>query len=180
MGGRVEIGGGRSERLSQPKKELVVIVMGSPQDKEYASQIKKTLDELGVNSVFRVGSAHKTPEHVLSLVRKYDSQKDKRIVYIAVAGRSNALGGFIDAQTLNPVISAPPYSEKYGGMDIFSSLRMPSGISTTVALEAEIAALAAVKILALNNPELREKFGKYLWEHRERIIQADSDMQQGG
>lgn len=130
------------EQIVQQKKELAVIVMGSPADKDYAGQIKGTLDKFGVDCVLRIGSAHKTPEHVLGMVREYDQQRNRSVVYIAVAGRSNALGGFIDASTQNPVIS-PPYSEKYGGADIFSSLRMPSGVATTVAAEAEIAALAA-------------------------------------
>lgn len=170
----------RREPLNQAKKELVVIVMGSPADKEYAGQIKKTLDDFGVDCALRVGSAHKTPEQVLGFVRDYDRQKEKRVVYIAVAGRSNALGGFIDASTQNPVISAPPYSEKYGGADIFSSLRMPSGMATTVAAEAEIAALAAVKIFALNNPELQEKMSNYQQKLRDRIIQVDQELQQHG
>lgn len=167
----------RKEQLNQVKEELVVIVMGSPQDKDYAQHIMKTLNDFGVKSVCRIGSAHKTPEHVLSLVREYDSQKNKRIVYIAVAGRSNALGGFIDANTQNPVISAPPYSEKYAGLDLLSSLRMPSGIGTTVASEAEIAALMAIKIFALNNPGLQSKLEKYQQGQQERLIQADQEMQ---
>lgn len=93
-----------------------------------------------------------------------------------MAGRSNALGGFIDASTPNPVISAPPYGEKYCGVDIFSSLRMPSGIATTVASEAEAAALAAVKIFALNNPKLRAKFEDYQRSFRERVTQADKKI----
>lgn len=167
---------GKAEQLDQRKEELVVIVMGSPADEDYAGQIKKTLDEFGVDSIFRVGSAHKTPEHVLGLVREYDQQKDKRIVYIAVAGRSNALGGFIDANTQNPVISAPPYSEKYAGVDIFSSLRMPSGIATTVAAESEVAALMAIKIFALNNPELQAELEKYQQGQRERVLTADKEI----
>lgn len=158
------------------QEERVVIIMGSSGDQEYAEKIKKTLEEFGVEAVLRVGSAHKTPQHVLDLIKKYDSQKDKKVVYVAVAGRSNALGGFIDCQTQNPVISAPPYSEKYAGFDIFSSIRMPSGVATTVASEAEMAALAAVKIFALGNLELRDKFKDYQKKLREKILQADKDM----
>ena len=29
-----------------------------------------------------------------------------------------------------PVIACPPYSEKFGGADIYSSLRVPSGIGS--------------------------------------------------
>lgn len=162
----------RREQISQPKKELAVIVMGSPADKDYAGQIKGTLDKFGVECALRIGSAHKTPEYVLGIVREYDQQRDRSVVYIAVAGRSNALGGFIDASTQNPVISAPPYSEKYGGADIYSSLRMPSGMATTVATEAEIAALAAVKIFALNSPELQAKLETFQREQRERVFES--------
>ncbi|MBI4100354.1 AIR carboxylase family protein [Candidatus Microgenomates bacterium] len=154
------------------REELVVIVMGSPTDQEQAEKIKQVLDKFSVESVLRIGSAHKTPAHLLELIKNYDGQ-NKKIIYIAVAGRSNALGGFIDAQTKNPVISCPPYGEKYGGADIFSSLRMPSGIAATVVLEPETAALAAVKIFALDNLELAEKFENYQKSFREKIVQAD-------
>lgn len=164
------------EQIRERKEELVVIVMGSLADKDYAGQIKGTLDKFGVDCALRIGSAHKTPEHVLEMVREYDQRRDRRVVYIAVAGRSNALGGFIDASTQNPVISAPPYSEKYAGVDIFSSLRMPSGVATTVASEPEIAALMAVKIFALNNPELQAKFEDYQKKLRDRIIKADQEI----
>jgi len=60
-----------------------------------------------------------------------------------VAGRSNALSGFLDAQVTAPVIACPPASEAFGGMDILSSLRMPRGVAPLVVLEPENAALAA-------------------------------------
>ena len=42
-----------------------------------------------------------------------------------------------------------------GGADIYSSLRMPSGIGVGIALEPKSAALLAAKILAVGNPELQ-------------------------
>lgn len=168
---------GRDRQLDQPKKEeFVVIITGSPADHEYAGQIKGILNKFGVDCALRVGLAHKTPEHVLGMVREYDQQKGKSVIYIAVAGRSNALGDFIDASTQNPVISAPPYSEKYGGVDIFSSLRMPSGVATAVASEAETAALVVVTIFALNNPELQAKLETFQREQRERVLKADDEI----
>lgn len=170
----------KGERLFQTKEQLVVIVMGSRGDSEYAGGIVKTLEKFGVPYQVRVGSAHKSGEHLLSMLREYNDQEEKDIIFIAVAGRSNALGGFIDANTDRPVISAPPYSDKYGGADIFSSLRMPSGIGTMVAGEPEIAALAAIKILALNDPILANKVLAYQREMREKIISDDRETRELG
>ena len=82
-------------------------------------------------------------------------------VYITIAGRSNALSGMVDANVSAPVISCPPYSDKFGGADVFSSLRMPSGVAPMTVLEPTGAALAAAKVLAIGNPSLREKIVNY-------------------
>lgn len=137
-------------------KDRVVIVMGSGSDEEFTRPIRSTLKKLGVTYELRVSSAHKTPHKLLGILKEYESTEDK-IVYITVAGRSNALSGLVDANTRFPVIACPPQSEKFGGVDIYSSLRVPSGVAPLVVLEPENAALAAAKILALSNAEVREK-----------------------
>ena len=73
-------------------------------------------------------------------------------MYITVAGRSNALSGFTDGSVSAPVIACPPPSEAFGGADLYSSLRMPSGIAPAVVLEPANAALLAAKILGLSDP----------------------------
>ena len=78
-------------------------------------------------------------------------------MYITVAGRSNALSGMVDANVTAPVIACPPYSDRFGGADLYSSLRMPSGVAPAVVLEPDGAALLAAKILALGDPALREQ-----------------------
>jgi len=125
-----------------------VIVMGSERDLDFSREIAKYLKLLSVNYEFRIASAHKTPEKVLEIIKEFDREK---VVYITVAGRSNALSAFIDANTQKPVIACPPYSEKFGGADIYSSLRVPSGIGSVVTIEPEGAAIAAAKILALEH-----------------------------
>lgn len=126
---------------------MVIIFLGSKSDMEVGNEIVKHVTEFGLNYKIHVASAHKTPEYLLQLIKDYDSLK-KPLVYICVAGRSNALGGFVDAQTAHPVINCPPPSDKYAGLDILSSLRMPSGVAAMTVLEPEQAALAAAKILA--------------------------------
>ncbi|MBI5452502.1 AIR carboxylase family protein, partial [Candidatus Gottesmanbacteria bacterium] len=67
--------------------------------------------------------------------------------------------------------NCPPYSEKYGGLDILSSLRMPSGVAPLTVLEPEQAALAAAKILGF-----KEKIAAYQKKIREKIIEEDKKL----
>ncbi|MEJ2568125.1 MAG: 5-(carboxyamino)imidazole ribonucleotide mutase [candidate division WOR-3 bacterium] len=151
----------------------ILIIMGSGKDLDYSKKIEKTVKKFGVECELRVASAHKTPEKVKKII---EENKEREVVYITVAGRSNALSGFVDANTDKPVIAAPPYSDKFGGADIFSSLRMPSGVASLVVLEAEQAALAAVKIIALRNKKLQKKIFEYQEMYRKRIEKEDKEI----
>ena len=154
-------------------KGKAVIIMGSERDLEFCREISKHLKTLGVDFEFRVASAHKTPEKVLAILKEFEKQK---IVYVTVAGRSNALSGFVDANTSKPVIACPPYSEKFGGADIYSSLRVPSGVGSVVTVEPEGAAIAAAKILAVGD-EKREKYIKdYQLGKKKEIEKADETV----
>jgi phosphoribosylaminoimidazole-succinocarboxamide synthase len=157
---------------SQP---LVVLLLGSRADLDHAHKITKVLDELGVPTVIRIGSAHKTPDHVQQLLRHYEADGRQK-VYITIAGRSNALSGFTDAQVVAPVIACPPPSEAFGGADIYSSLRMPSGVAPAVVLEPSGAALLAAKILGVSNPAIREAVAHSQAKARDRIVSDDQEL----
>jgi len=150
-----------------------VIIMGSKSDLDFSKKIASKLSEFGIESVMRVASAHKTPEKVLEILREYEKED---VVFVTVAGRSNALSGFVDANTTKPVIASPPYSEKFGGADIFSSIRMPSGVAPMLVLEAENAALAVAKIFALKDERVRERVREYQEEKRREIYKADDEL----
>ena len=94
-----------------------------------------------------------------------------------MAGRSNALSGFTDGAVTAPVIACPPASEAFGGVDIFSSLRMPSGIAPAVVLEPANAALLAAKILAVSDPALRERVRAFQQQQAEKVINDDENQQ---
>ena len=151
---------------------LVIIILGSPSDTPFGKQIVKTLESFGISSEVRVASAHKTPRYLLDLLEKYEAEPQPK-VYITVAGRSNALSGMVDAQVTAPVIACPPYSERFAGGDVLSSLRVPSGIAPAVILEPESAALLAAKTLALTNSSLRDKIHLAQEEQRRRLVEAD-------
>jgi 5-(carboxyamino)imidazole ribonucleotide mutase len=148
----------------------VTIIMGSDRDLDFSREIAKYLKLLGVEYEFRVGSAHKTPEKVLAILKELESEK---VVYITVAGRSNALSGFVDANTAKPVIACPPYTQKFSGADIYSSLRMPSGVASLVTLEPEGAAIAAAKIFAVEDKELEQRIRDYQADKKKGIETAD-------
>lgn len=147
--------------------------MGSKADLDWANQIVKVLDTFGVESVTRIASAHKVPLKCYDLIKEYEKQN---VVFITIAGMSNALSGFTDAQTFCPVIACPPYSDKFGGADIFSSVRMPSGVAPLTILSPENAALAAAKIIGLSNPDLQAKISAFQEKKRREIEEADSNL----
>ena len=150
-----------------------VVIMGSERDLDFSREIAKYLKLLGVNYEFRVASAHKTPEKVLEIIREFEKET---VVYVTVAGRSNALSAFIDGNTSKPVIACPPYSDKFGGADILSSLRVPSGIGSVVTIEPEGAAIAAAKILAVQDPELETNVKEYQEGKKKELDKANESV----
>ena len=131
----------------------VVIVMGSKSDLARARQVAEVLSKFGLTYDLRIASAHKSPAYLLQMLQVYE-QDDAlaqvagvRRVYITIAGRSNALSGFVDAAVSAPVIACPPYADTFAGADLYSSLRMPSGVAPAVVLEPAAAALLAATIL---------------------------------
>jgi 5-(carboxyamino)imidazole ribonucleotide mutase/phosphoribosylaminoimidazole-succinocarboxamide synthase len=155
---------------------LVPIIMGSRADLEHGRQIAAALEELGIAAELRIGSAHKTPAHVLAMLEAYEADPRPK-VYVTIAGRSNALSGFVDAQVAAPVIACPPPSTAFGGADIFSSLRMPGGVAPAVVLEPAAAALLAAKILALAHPAVAARLASRRQQAIDRILSDDAENQ---
>ena len=158
-------------------KPLVIILMGSKADLEHCNKIAEACEQsFGIETVMRVGSAHKTAEYALAILRQYEADPRPK-VYITVAGRSNALSGFTDGAVSSPVIACPPPSQAFGGADVYSSLRMPSGIAPAVVLEPANAALLAAKILGLVDADVRAAVAGALKRAAEKIIEDDQSIQ---
>jgi 5-(carboxyamino)imidazole ribonucleotide mutase len=158
-------------------KPFVVILMGSKADLEHSTKISDACRQFGLETVMRIGSAHKTAEHALAILREYETDSRPK-VYITVAGRSNALSGFTDGIVSAPVIACPPPSDSFGGADIYSSLRMPSGIAAAVVLEPVNAALLAAKILGQVNDDIQEQVKAYQKRQAEKILEDDDSLKQ--
>lgn len=157
-------------------KPIIIILMGSKSDLEHCQKIVEACEQYGVETVMRIGSAHKTAEHALAILNQYEADPRPK-VYITVAGRSNALSGFTDGAVSAPVIACPPPSIAFGGADVYSSLRMPSGIAPALVLEPVNAALLAAKILGLVNAEVRTAVTKSQKRAAEKIVEDDRSIQ---
>lgn len=158
---------------------LVVILMGSKSDEAHAEAIAKAARGFGLEAVLRVGSAHKTAHHALAILRDYEADPRPK-VYVTIAGRSNALSGFTDGSVAAPVIACPPPSEAFGGADIYSSLRMPSGIAPAVVLDPANAALLAAKILGLADPGVQARVREFQARQAGKIIDDDQTLREAG
>ena len=136
----------------------VSLIIGSESDRELGEKAEAILKDFGVDHDFEVFSAHRNPQALKDFVKASDSE-----VFIAVAGLSAALPGFIAAHTLKPVIGVPK-DVKLGGLDsLLSIVQMPTGVPVAcVGVDnARNAALLAIEILALADEGLREKLEEY-------------------
>ena len=100
-------------------------------------------------------------------------------VIIAAAGKAAHLGGVLAAQTTLPVIGVPIKSSFMDGLDsLLSIVQMPSGIPVaTVGVNgAENAAILAVQMLALSEPELASKLDAFKAEMAQKVEAKDAKI----
>lgn len=152
---------------------LVGIIMGSASDAELMEPARTALKEFGIESEFKVLSAHRTPDQTLS----YAETAAHRGIQVLIAGAGGAahLAGILAAKTTLPVIGVPIQSKALNGLDsLLSMVQMPSGIPVaTVAINGSAnAGLLAVEILALKRPELTAKLEHYRERMREKVLNA--------
>jgi len=157
--------------------QKIIIIVGSTRDIAFAHRIEDFIrnERFDIKCEYRVGSAHRNPEKLLGDLKNYEGSQDN-VVYITVAGLSDALSGVVAGYTTKPVIACPPDSKTYEWTKVFSSIATPKGVPVTFVLEPENAALAAVKIFALSNPSLKKAVQKYREKVREAVARADVDL----
>ncbi|CAL1592968.1 unnamed protein product [Knipowitschia caucasica] len=128
----------------------VVVLMGSTSDMAHCEKIKKACTTYGIPCILRVTSAHKGPDETLRIKAEYEGDCVPT-VFVAVAGRSNGLGPVMSGNTAFPVINCPPLTPDWGAQDVWSSLRMPSGLGCSTVLSPDAAAQFAAQIFGLSN-----------------------------
>lgn len=140
--------------------QQVIVWRGS--DKDDVSPVVNALDQLCGGSscadaqrlkiTTATCSIHKEPVRGLNELHRLVQQVPDTVV-IAFIGRSNGAGPTLAASTTVPVITVPA-SFKDFPEDVWSSLRTPSNVPVTTVLEPSNAAMAALEILALRNPQI--------------------------
>lgn len=134
--------------LSTPE---VAILLGSPVDLEFAEKIRVQLKKLGVRSTaIHICSAHKATAYALDVVAELTQWPTCKAI-IACAGLSNGLGPVAASNTTIPVINCPPTTDLNAvQMDLWSSIRLPSGVGSSLVLGPAQAAQAAAHIIAVS------------------------------
>lgn len=142
----------------------VSVVMGSYSDYETVKEGIAILDDFNVAYEKKIVSAHRTPEDMFKYAKE---AKDNGIhVIIAAAGGAAHLPGMIASLTTLPVIGVPIQSRALNGLDsLLSIVQMPAGVpvlTTAIGVAgAKNAALAAIRILSLNDEDLAKKLQEY-------------------
>jgi phosphoribosylaminoimidazole carboxylase PurE protein len=159
----------------------VGIFMGSDSDLPVMQKAAAVLKEFGIEYFMTVASAHRTPDRVIELAKRADDEGWK--ILIAGAGMAAHLAGFIAAHTVLPVIGVPMDSSPLGGLDaLLSTVQMPGGVPVASmglgAAGAKNAGLFAVEILALQDPELKQKLRDYREGQRKLIEEKAAALSQ--
>ncbi|XP_026800243.2 multifunctional protein ADE2 [Pangasianodon hypophthalmus] len=168
----------RVQLLLEPQVSgRVVVLMGSTSDMAHCERIRKACDSYGISCHLRVTSAHKGPDETLRIKSEYEGDGVPTI-FVAVAGRSNGLGPVMSGNTVYPVINCPPVTSDWGAQDIWSSLRMPSGLGCSTVLSPDSAAQHAAQILGLTDHLVWAKLRASMLNTWISLKQADKKLQQ--
>lgn len=154
----------------------VSIVLGSRSDLPVADKATKVFSEFGIEHQVRVASAHRSPSYLESVIK--EAEEAGAQIHIAMAGLAAALPGVVAAMTTKPVIGVP-VSGRVPYDSLLSIVQMPPGIPVAcVGVDrGDNAAILALQILALGDPELRSAVDEHRHNAYLKVIRDDSDLQ---
>jgi 5-(carboxyamino)imidazole ribonucleotide mutase len=148
---------------------MVGVVMGSSSDWPTMSKATETLTRFRIVYEARVVSAHRMPDEMFAYAEAARGRGLRAI--IAGAGGAAHLPGMLAAKTIVPVPGVPVASRPLAGQDsLLSIVQMPAGVPTATFAIGEAgatnAALFAVAMLAVGDPELADALTTYRAERR--------------
>lgn len=155
----------------------VALVMGSKSDINTVKKAADMLDELKIGYTKHIYSAHRTPENLKEFIKNNVEAGGEYKVVIAFAGMAAALSGVIAAETNKPVIGVPLSGGKYKGIEaLLATIEMPPGVPVlTVGIDAaKNAALAAARIIAIEDEDLSKRLQDYKETQANKVI-SDND-----
>ena len=149
---------------------VIGVVMGSSSDWDTMQHAVQILQQFGITHEARVVSAHRMPDDMFAYAEAASGRGLRAI--IAGAGGAAHLPGMLAAKTTVPVLGVPVASKHLSGVDsLHSIVQMPKGVPVaTFAIGdagAANAALFAVSMLALHDPDLATKLQAFRAEQTE-------------
>jgi phosphoribosylaminoimidazole-succinocarboxamide synthase len=129
--------------------DKVIIIAGSISDQHFVNDIELRLKKKYIYSEIYYASAHKEPTKVLEILNKFKNYYGK-LIFVTIAGRSNALSGFVAANSNHVVLACPPFADNLDMMiNINSTLQMPNSVPVLTILDKGNLVLAIDRILNL-------------------------------
>ena len=159
---------------------FVAVLMGSDSDLPVMQTALDTLTAFAVEFEVRITSAHRTPANTHAYVRSAEERGCS--VFIAAAGMAAHLAGTVAGLTIKPVLGVPLEAGPLKGIDaLLATVQMPGGIPvgcTAIGKAgAKNAALLALQILAVNDPELTQKLRDNRTEQANQVIEKNKSLQ---
>jgi 5-(carboxyamino)imidazole ribonucleotide mutase len=173
----------------------VGIIMGSSSDSRIMNDAAEILDKFKIKHEDQIISAHRTPARLDEYAKHAEKMGFK--IIIAGAGGAAHLPGMIASHTIIPVIGVPimVYNDKqtkkadnskfssFGGLDSLLSIsEMPTG-SSVVAVginKAGNAGIYAMKILANEFPELKNKLKQHKSDQHYLVLKESEELKKQG
>jgi phosphoribosylamine--glycine ligase len=162
---------------------MIGIVMGSDSDLAVMQGCVEQLQKFGLRYEITVASAHRSPERAATYSA---TARDRGLkVIIAAAGMAAHLAGVLAAHTTLPVIGVPIDSSSLNGLDaLLSTVQMPPGVPVATMgigkAGAKNAAILAVQILAVADPELEVKLVAFKAEMAAQVEEKARQLAEGG
>jgi len=151
----------------------VALVMGSKSDWATMSDCAQLLNELGIEFIQQVVSAHRTPKLMYDFA--LSAEENGIEIIIAAAGGAAHLPGMIAAITSVPVIGVPIKSKVLNGVDsLLSIVQMPAGVPVATmsigTAGAKNAALYCAAILANHDKNIKQSLTTYRAQQTQDVL----------
>ncbi len=146
-----------------------VILAGSGSDEAHIDKLAKHLKEYEIPFEVRVASAHKQCNKLRKILEEYDALEGP-LVYLAVAGGTDALSGTLSFTSLRPTITCPPDHLNMSG------LTNPPGSSNAYIARPENAARFIAQMFSSNNSGYKNKLTDEMEKKRQGLELDDESL----
>lgn len=157
------------EEQVRRNRGAAVILAGSDSDLPHVETIAEALRGYDIPCAVRICSAHKEPGRLMELIGDYD-RLEGALVFIAVAGGTDALSGTLSFHALHPVVSCPPDAPNE------SCLRNPPGSSNAYLALPRNAARFVAQLFAHLNPQARDRLEREKAQKVDQLGRKDAEV----